>query len=47
MQRGPIPGCLFESRPLHDNGAGRIPKVLKKVPEKKENRKKIKIKTYS
>ena len=31
MQRGPIPDRLPEPRPLHDNGAGRIPTVLQKV----------------
>ena len=33
VQRGTIPDRLLESRPLHDNCAGRIPTMLKKVKE--------------
>ena len=34
VQRGTIPDRLLESRPLHDNCAGRIPTMLEKVIEK-------------
>ena len=41
VQRGSIPNCLFESRPLHDNCTGRIPKVLQKVQKKNWMKKKL------